>query len=255
MKPLLRQFTVESNDAEPPRRALHRIILLFVAAFAIGGGIYAVHDYMAQQEAMRVSAARTEMIKAQAKANKLTLLSEDTIKELTAINTGVPLNELTFKETALITFDDLPFPPGPPIGQGMMPNDKNADSSTNKPMNGQAADSSDSHENLNLPATAENSNVASLPPLRVPPPIAAAGPKPPLESERTLIKPNESNTDREHPPIDELAKGVQINDFTRTPPKELLKHPLYKITAKRSSLTYDLIIDGVNGHIIKSIFH
>lgn len=46
MKPLLRQFTVESNDAEPPRRALHRIILLFVAAFAIGGGIYAVHDYM-----------------------------------------------------------------------------------------------------------------------------------------------------------------------------------------------------------------
>lgn len=37
MKPLLRQFTVESNDAEPPRRALHRIILLFVAAFAIGG--------------------------------------------------------------------------------------------------------------------------------------------------------------------------------------------------------------------------
>lgn len=150
MKPLLRQFTVESNDAEPPRRALHRIILLFVAAFAIGGGIYAVHDYMAQQEAMRVSAARTEMIKAQAKANKLTLLSEDTIKELTAINTGVPLNELTFKEIALITFDDLPFPPGPPIGQGMMPNDKNADSSTNKPMNGQAADSSDSHENLKI---------------------------------------------------------------------------------------------------------
>ena len=98
MKPFLRPSAVEVNASEPPRRSLRRIILLFVTAFVIGGCVYAIHDYIAQQEANRVNAARTEMIKAQAKANNLTVLSEDRIKELTSINTGVPLNELTFKQ-------------------------------------------------------------------------------------------------------------------------------------------------------------
>ena len=251
MKPFLRPSAVEVNASEPPRRSLRRIILLFVTAFVIGGCVYAIHDYIAQQEANRVNAARTEMIKAQPKANNLTVLSEDRIKELTSINTGVPLNELTFKQLTLITFDDLPFPPGAPMGQGMMPNDKNPGPQANGPTNSQAQtnDVANNHPNLNLPTTAENSNVASLPPLRVPPPT------PPVNGEKQLIEPDENNTDHFHPPIDELAKGVQVNDFTRTPPKEFLKHPLYKIIATRAGLTYELIIDGVNGHIIKSIVH
>lgn len=247
MKPLLRPFTVDTGDAEPPRRAIRRIILLFVAAFIIGGGVYAVHDYMAQQEAERVNSARTEMVKAQARANNLTLLSEDKIKDLTATYTGVPLNELTFKQISLITFDDLPMPPGPPIGQPMMPNSQNPGPQQNGPAN--------ATPNLKLPATAENSNVASLPPLRMPPKTGGDTQKQSVDGESSLIEPSENNTDHPHPPIDELARGVQINDFTRTPPRELLKHPLYKITAHRSGLTYELIIDGVNGHIIKSIVH
>lgn len=257
MKPFLRPSAVEVNASEPPRRSLRRIILLFVTAFVIDGCVYAIHDYIAQQEANRVNAARTEMIKAQAKANNLTILSEDRIKELTSVNTGVPLNELTFKQLTLITFDDLPFPPGPPMGQAMMPNDKNPGPQANGPTNSQAQtnDAANNHPNLNLPATAENSNVASLPPLRVPPAMSSSAPTPPVNGEKQLIEPDENNTDHFHPPIDELAKGVQVNDFTRTPPKEFLKHPLYKIIATRAGLTYELIIDGVNGHIIKSIVH
>ena len=74
---------------------------------------YYIRGYYQEKEQATLNKARTDMIKAQAAANNIKLLSDKEIKDITAVNTGVPLDQLTFKEVSLITFDDLPHEPPP----------------------------------------------------------------------------------------------------------------------------------------------
>lgn len=238
MKHLLQPVSVETNDTEPPTRRLRRILSLFIAICIVGALVYGIHDYIKAEEHAKVIAARTEMVKAQAQANNLALLSEERIKELTSINTGVPLSELTFKEIALITFDDLPAPP---------------QLRKNRPATTEDQYASNGPEKMVIPDE-EEGNVASLPPLKVPAKNdmahKASATNPPLMDP----VPN-GETGKQTSPTNETNKMVPANDFSRTPPQEFQKHPFYQIRATRSGLTYELIIDGVNGHIIKSIVH
>ncbi|SUP44213.1 hypothetical protein [Veillonella criceti] len=240
MKHLLQPVSVETNDTEPPTRRIRRLLSLSIAVCIIGAVVYGIHDYLEAEEQAKVTAARSEMVKAQATANNMSLLSEDRIKELTSINTGVPLSELTFKEISLITFDDLPAP---------SQLSKNHANTCNVTSQDDAGDS----ENVVIPE--ENGNVTSLPPLKVPEKTNATH-KNAVSAKAPLIEPI-PNGEVNNVPVNQNSepKTRPANDFSRTPPHEFQKHPFYQIKAARSGLTYELIIDGVNGHIIKSIVH
>ncbi|WP_251442122.1 hypothetical protein [Veillonella intestinalis] len=232
--------SVETTDTEPPTRRIRRILSIFIAVSIIGTIIYGIHDYLKAEEQEKVVAARSEMIKAQALANNLTLLSEERIKELTAINTGVSLNELSFKEIALIAFDDLPVPPQVRKGHARQ-------SSTDKEL-------MNDPDKMVIPGE-EEGNVASLPPLKMPIKNEATH-KSSIGNQGPLVDPvPEGTVTKEAAPTTTTNKAMPANDFSRTPPQEFQTHPFYQIKATRSGLTYELIIDGVNGHIIKSIVH
>lgn len=237
------------------KRRLYRLLLAGLIIILAGAAGYSIYDYYTTQEHLRVVAARSEMVKAQAKANNLTIISEDKIKEIVALNTGVPLKDLKFKEIGLITFENLPLPPmpmsGPPSGPGpqnhQIPNDKNSDSSLppiqmppdmmkngaqknsgNNSGNAPAGNNSNtSGSNANNSETADQNNQAT------------GNLNNPADMSRTPLPTNGQ-------PV------IPENDFSRTPPTELKKHPLYHIFAKSAGLTYELVIDVVNGHIIKS---
>lgn len=244
-----------NNDlSNASNKRWQRLIWIGLGIVLIGAVVYNVCTYYQAQERLRVVKARTEMVKAQAKNNQLTILSEDKIKEIVALNTGVPLQDLRFTEIGLITFDDVPMPP----------------MSLKKPPFNQNSES-DSTNQSNLPE--DKNSDASLPPIQMPPDmknmrkdsshglpansadnsVSHNAPNPSPESGNA----NENTTpanDRGVPPNMAMnhPPGLPENDFSRTPPGELRKHPLYHIFAKSGGLTYELIIDGVNGHIIKS---
>lgn len=238
------------------KKRLYRLLLAGLIIILAGAAGYSIYDYYTTQEHLRVVAARSEMVKAQAKANNLTIISEDKIKEIVALNTGVPLKDLKFKEIGLITFDNLPLPPMPMSGQPggpgsqnhQIPNDKNSDSSlppiqmppdmrksapqknNDKDVKGNTIPAS---SNTNSAAGNEGTSESAVPG------SSASGKTNPADMSRTPLPPNGE-------------PAIPENDFSRTPPTELKKHPLYHIFAKSAGLTYELVIDGVNGHIIKS---
>lgn len=251
-------FSRPHDDETSPKKPFYRLIGIGLVIVLIGVAIYNVYTYYQAQERLRIVNARTEMVRAQTKNNQLTILSEDKIKEIAAINTGVPLEELRFTKIGLITFEDLPMPPmftnKPPInkdkattaenmGQSNLPEDKNSDTSLppiQMPPDAQnirrsaqhkMAASKDATTSGDTSAATEANNMSST---------ANA-------SEQETGATSASGEIHLGPP-----PHLPENDFSRTPPGEFKKHPLYHIFAKSSGLTYELIIDGVNGHIIKS---
>lgn len=221
-----------------------KLAILIVVLLAISSvSFYYIRSYYQEQEQATLSKARTDMIRAQAAANNIKLLSDSEIKNITAINTGVTLDQLTFKEVSLITFDDLPHEPphneryndGPRV-----PNEPNAANQTT--VNQTVASSATSKINTeaqqaDLPQDAKDA-INKRAEYGNPPGDKKA-------SHEGLPVPDGSDTavDREKP---------QIPNYSRTHPNELRKHPLYRIVATSKGVTYDLLIDAVNGHILRS---
>ncbi len=200
-------------------------LAILIAALVVIAGIsaYCVRSYYQEKEQATLSKARTDMIKAQATANNIKLLSDEEIKNITAINTGVDLEALTFKEVSLITFDDLPHAP--------LPNHRYDDSDeTKRPPSSSEATKPPSNSETNQPSS---NSEANQPPLRNEATGPASTGEPPVASATTAEKP-------------------QIPNYSRTHPNELRKHPLYRIIATSNGVIYDLLIDAVNGHILRS---
>ncbi|MBS4913073.1 MAG: hypothetical protein KHZ77_02780 [Veillonella sp.] len=243
------------------KKRLYRLLLAGLIIILTCAAAYSVYDYYTTQEHLRVVAARTDMVKAQAKANNLTIISEDKIKEIVALNTGVPLKDLKFKEIGLITFDNLPAPPMP---MSSHPGD------TNNPGQGPNGP-------LNRQIPSDKNSDSSLPPIQMPPEMrndtrqnsASNGSGKNIGSannENGATNQTGSEGGASEPSNDGNSSGdvsrtplptngrppIPESDFSRTPPQELRKHPLYHFFAKSAGLTYELVIDGVNRHIIKS---
>ncbi|WP_298703334.1 hypothetical protein [uncultured Veillonella sp.] len=261
--PFKSNAATESGTVAPSNR-LYRFIWVGLVMVLIGIVVYNVFTYYQAQERRRVVNARTEMVKAQARANQLTLLSEDTIKKIAALNTGVPIENLRFIEIGLITFDDLPMP-SMALKQHVYEHHRGTDISNEGP-------------HTNFPE--DNNSDASLPPIKMPPdmkssqsegkqksvapaasPNSTASADSPNSAEVANAQPsqNEGPGDPNNMSPSRTAQGptnnapsLPENDFSRTPPGELKTHPLYHVFARSGGLTYELIIDGVNGHIIKS---
>lgn len=251
-------FSRTHDDETSPKKPFYRLISIGLVIVLIGVAIYNVYTYYEAQERLRIVNARTEMVKAQAKNNQLTILSEDKIKEIAALNTGVPLEELRFTEIGLITFEDLPMPPmftnKPPLnkdkattaetmGQSNLPEDKNSD--TSLPPIQMPPDAQNMHKNTQHKMTSSKDN-----------PISSDA----SATTKASNMPSTSNTSKQETRAISANGEIHLgppphlpeNDFSRTPPGEFKKHPLYHIFAKSSGLTYELIIDSVNGRIIKS---
>ncbi len=204
---------------------------------------YYIRGYYQEKEQATLNKARTDMIKAQAAANNIKLLSDKEIKDITAVNTGVPLDQLTFKEVSLITFDDLPHEPPP--------NDRYGDTPHNDTLP------------KNLREDVANNSVASSATEK-----ATAGTKPadlPPDAKEAVNQhkgqgdyDGDKGPHRDGPPNKEMQNATdnegkpQIPNYSRTHPNELRKHPLYRIVANSNGITYDLLIDAVNGHILRS---
>lgn len=261
--------TSYKENIEFLKKRLYRLLLTGLIIILACAAAYSVYDYYTTQEHLRIVAARTEMVKAQAKANNLTIISEDKIKEIVSLNTGVPLKDLKFKEIGLITFDNLPAPPMPMPMSGQ-PGDNN------NPTQGQTG----SNGPLNRQIPSDKNSDSSLPPIQMPPDMKAGNRsqnngntinnsgmdrdmskeerdnngQPGNSDGRDTSSGNATNSgDMSRTPLPTDGRPpIPENDFSRTPPKELRKHPLYHIFAKSAGLTYELVIDGVNGHIIKS---
>lgn len=88
------------------KKLIRRVVYGIIGLSILGGVSYGGAAYYLNNQHQQSIQARTDMIRAQAEQNNLTLLSEDQIKDITAKNTGVAVSDLQFKSIQLKPYSE-----------------------------------------------------------------------------------------------------------------------------------------------------
>lgn len=210
----------------PPASTRKKIYIGIVGLCVLGSGIaWGTYQYQLQQS-LKLDIARSNMVRNEAAQYNIKLLPEAQIKDIVTSIISNDDKEVTFKNISLVDFKQL--------------HELEAHSPT-------MHFHQDNLQKMNSTSSVDDTNF--------PPPMANQSPFD--ESGRPLTAPaTNSNTGSTKGNGAKVSlpdmNTVHAYMMNKPAPKPPAFHPLYCIEAIYDGVTYDLLIDAINGHVLKS---
>lgn len=222
-----------------------RVFIGVIVLAVLGGvGVGGAHYYKSYQRD-KIMTARSEMIRAEAKNNNITLLSEAQIRTIVAASMGVPEDKVSFKWVTLVSSrydsDDC---------DDFFDDKDDCDDNKDK-----RKDDRDNHRNRRAN---EYNDIQSNRPDR-----NLAQPNMAPQGQPIPAAPGQPTQGQPIPQAQPSAPGQPMpatQAVPQPPAQPPLAHPqhfdaVYKVTASANGVTYRFIIDPVSGTVIRNDIH